>query len=130
MSMESGLFALSFSEKGPIAEGSAGPCGRFKPAVDATLIGVSFHAEGAGEAALQVDVDSGDSRILSKTIPAGGTAARLFSRGDFGYPAGRPPLFDPTQYPHITRDHTVLFLTNSESGTLNHMTVVFYFLAG
>jgi len=130
MSMESNLFAVSFSQSGTFVEGSLGPGGMYRLPVDATLVGVSFFAGGAGNVALQLDVDEGDSRILDKVIPAGGYSATMFGRRDFGYATGQPPLFAPNQYPHITKDHTVRMLTNVESGTVYHITVVFYFLAG
>ena len=130
MSMESTIFAVSFAQDGSFAEGTNGPRGKFKLPIDSTLIGVSFHADGVGEANLQVDVDGGDMGILEKTITAGAYTAVMYGRSDFGYPAGQPPLYQKNQYPHITKDHTVMFLTNVDSGTLSNLTVVFYFLAG
>ena len=130
MSIESNIFAVPFSQSGSFVQGISCPRGMFKLPIDATLIGVSFYADGTGEATLSVDVDEGDMGILDKTITVGGYRAVLFGRSDFGYDAGQPPLYQQNQYPHITKDHSVTFVTYLNSPTTTNLAVVFYFLAG
>jgi hypothetical protein len=130
MSMESNLFAVPFSQFGTFAEGLVGPRGRFRLPIDATLVGVSFFSEGIGTCSLAVDLDDGDMGILDKSIAGNGMADAMFGRQDFGRPDSALPWHQQNQYPRITKDHAVSFQTNVESGTLNSITVVFYFLAG
>jgi hypothetical protein len=130
MTVESNFFAMPFAQTGAFAEGTFGPVGVFRLPVDVTLLGVSCFARGAGTVALQVDIDEGVSGILEKILPAGGTRATLYGRGDFGPMYGLEASYQAGQYPHITREHSIAFLTNVESGAVSEITVVFYFLAG
>ncbi len=130
MTVESNFFAVPFAQTGTFSEGTFGPKGVFRLPVDVTLLGVSFFAGGAGAVSLHVDIDEGDSGILEKILPAGGYRATLYGRGDFGPMYGQEASYQEGQYPHITREHSIAFQTNVESGAVYEITVVFYFLAG